>query len=194
MNSMINLKASKKTPTINVNVNPATNINVSNEILAKTVSPTVRSETTVSAQNVQESNVLTQTVQESNVSTQSVQESNVSADPIQEANIKIQAFLREISVLKLIIELQHSNPLIVNKYIITDDELLCRLIALLCNARDVQLDADDLGGGCLTNKIYRKVNSIYVVNENGETLNLKYDYPSVMKTLKDLHISVKYVF
>ena len=43
-------------------------------------------------------------------------------------------------------------------------------------------------------RIYRKVNSVYVINENNETLNLKYDYPAVMKTLKDLNISTKFVF
>ena len=82
---------------------------------------------------------------------------------------------------------------LLNKYIICDDEILCKLVALLCNAREVNLDAEDLGSGCITKKTYRKVNSIYVV-VNGETLNLKYDFPSVMKTLKDLHISTKFVF
>ena len=91
------------------------------------------------------------------------------------------------------IDILHSNPLIVNKYIIADDEILVEMIRLLCNAEDVQLDADDLGTGCITRKTYRKVNSIYVTSQ-GKTLNLKYDYPAVMKTLKDLHISVKYVF
>ena len=103
------------------------------------------------------------------------------------------ALLREINVLKLIIEIQHSNPILINKYIVADDEILCKMIALLCNAREVHLDAEDLGNGCISKKTYRKVNSIYVV-VNGETLNLKYDFPAVMKQLKDLHISVKYVY
>ena len=105
-----------------------------------------------------------------------------------------QALLREIQVLRTIIELQHSNPLMVNKYIICDDEIFCKLVGLLCNAKEVHLDAEDLGSGCMTKHIYRKVNSVYVINENNETLNLKYDYPAVMKTLKDLNISTKFVF
>ena len=104
-----------------------------------------------------------------------------------------EALLREINVLKLIIDIQHSNPIVVNKYIIADDEALGKMVGLLCNASEVHLDADDVTAGCISKKIYRKVNSIYVV-VNGETLNLKYDFPAVMKTLKDLHISTKYVF
>ena len=172
MTSMINLKASKKTGTINVGVNPVTNINVNNPVQYpppdnSNVCPSVNPQFITRDVNVSEFN---------------------SEDP------EKAALLREINVLRLIIELQHANPLIVNKYIITDDDLLCKLVALLCNAREVHLDADDLGSGCITKKTYRKVNSIYVINENGETLNLKYDFPAVMKTLKDLHISTKYVF
>ena len=101
--------------------------------------------------------------------------------------------IRENKVLRIIIDILHSNPLIVNKYIIADDQLLVEIIRLLCNADDVQLDADDLGEGCITRNRYRKVNSIYVVID-GKTQNLKYDFPAVMKTLKDLHISTKYVW
>ena len=104
-----------------------------------------------------------------------------------------EALLREINVLKLIIDIQHSNPMVVNKYIVADDDALGKMVGLLCNASEVHLDADDVGVGCISKKTYRKVNSIYVV-VNGETLNLKYDFPAVMKTLKDLHISTKYVW
>ena len=177
MSSMINLKASKKTPTINVGVNPITNINVSappHEPTKVVYPPPIQdSYPSVSPQ--------TATINESM--------SNFTSDDPEK-----QALLREINVLKLIIEIQHSNPILINKYIVADDEILCKMIALLCNAREVHLDAEDLGNGCISKKTYRKVNSIYIINENGETLNLKYDYPAVMKTLKDLHISVKYVF
>ena len=169
---MINLKASKKTGTINVGVNPVTNINVN---------PT----------QVQYPPAQDPTFQSVNppLITRDLPTSEFNTEDPEKA-----ALLREINVLRLIIELQHANPLIVNKYIITDDDLLCKLVALLCNAREVHLDADDLGSGCITKKTYRKVNSIYVINEHGETLNLKYDFPAVMKTLKDLHISTKFVF
>jgi hypothetical protein len=159
MSSMINLKSTKKTPSITVGVNPITNINVST----------------------------------ANSSTENISTTNSTIEHSKSVDVEKEQLLREIQVYKLIIDIMHSNPLVVNKYIIADDELLIEIIRLLCNASDVQLDADDLGSGCLSKNNYRKVNSIYVV-VNGETLNLKYDFPAVMKTLKDLHISVKYVF
>ena len=101
--------------------------------------------------------------------------------------------MRENAVLKLIIDIQHSNPLIVNKYIIADDETLVKMVALLCNATEVHIDADDVGRGCISKNTYRKVHSIYVVVD-GQTMNLKYHFSDVMKILKDLHISTKWVF
>ena len=167
MSSMINLKASKKTPTITVGVNPVTNIHVAE----------ARSSTNVhypGPDGVQES-------------TAQVVDRTVTVEDDKNT------LLRENKVLRIIIDILHSNPLIVNKYIIADDQLLVEIIRLLCNADDVQLDADDLGEGCITRNRYRKVNSIYVVID-GKTQNLKYDFPAVMKTLKDLHISTKYVW
>ena len=99
----------------------------------------------------------------------------------------------ENEVLKIIIDIQRNNPLIYNGYIIADDEKLMKFIQLLTFAEDVQLDADDLGQGCVSKKTYRKVHAIYVIKD-GETKNLKYDYPRVMKELTDLGISTKFVW
>ena len=177
MSSMINLKSTKKTPSINVGVNPITNI---------TVSPNPNAPTQVQYTSPNDANFVS--VNPTLVSDSSAKISSFDNDP------EKQALLREIQVLRTIIELQHSNPLMLNKYIICDDEIFCKLVGLLCNAKEVHLDAEDLGSGCMTKHIYRKVNSVYVINENNETLNLKYDYPAVMKTLKDLNISTKFVF
>ena len=68
-----------------------------------------------------------------------------------------------------------------------------KFIQLLTGADDVQLDADDLGQGCVTKKTYRKIHAIYVIKDN-ETKNLKYDYPKVMKELTDLGISTKFIW
>ena len=168
MSSMINLKSSKKVPTINVKVDPITNIHVA--------------EARTSANITSISDTATTNVKETS---ETIIKPDITDD--------LDTLKRENQVLKLIIDILHSNPLVINKYIIADDELLIEIIRLLCNADEVQLDADDLGSGCISKKTYRKVNSIYV-STNGKTLNLKYDYPAVMKTLKDLHISVKYVF
>lgn len=159
---MINLKTSKKTPTITVGVNPV----ITNVVNASTSS----GESPGEEQSEQASKVL----------------ALASEDLVSELK-------RQIEVLKLIIEIQQSNPLIVNKYIIADDEILEQMIKLLCNAETVQIDAEDLGSGCMTKHVYRKVESIYVT-VRGETKNLKYDFPAVMKALKDLHISTKFVF
>ena len=159
MSSMINLKTSKKTPTITVGVNPV----ITNVVNAP------------STQQPPDGELIARDV--------------TLTEPVDEvAELK-----RQIEVLKLIIEIQQSNPLVVNKYIIADDEVLERMISLLCNAEAVQIDAEDLGSGCMTKHVYRKVESIYVT-VGGKTLNLKYDFPAVMKTLKDLHISTKFVF
>ena len=156
---MINLKTSKKTPTITVGVNPV----ITNVVNAP------------STQQPPDGELIARDV--------------TLTEPVDEvAELK-----RQIEVLKLIIEIQQSNPLIVNKYIIADDEVLERMISLLCNAESVQIDAEDVGAGCMTKHVYRKVESIYVT-VGGKTLNLKYDFPAVMKTLKDLHISTKFVF
>ena len=160
MSSMINLKTSKKTPTITVGVNPV----ITNVVQQQGQIPGPEPEFTSREIALE-----------------------VSSEGL------ISELKRQIEVLKLIIEIQQSNPLIVNKYIIADDEVLEQMIKLLCNAETVQIDAEDLGSGCMTKHVYRKVESIYVT-VGGKTLNLKYDFPAVMKTLKDLHISTKFVF
>lgn len=159
---MINLKATKKTPSITVGVNPVTNIHV-----------TGKEATTV-------------------------QYPPADPNPSEFVSVMPQptdtdALMRENAVLRLIIEILQSNPLIVNKYVIADDELLEHMIRLLCNATEVQIDAEDVGEGCMSKAKYRKIHSIYVTVD-GKTQNLKYDFPAVMKTLKDLCISTKYVF
>ena len=100
---------------------------------------------------------------------------------------------RENAALKLLIKILQSNPLIVNNFIIADDELLIEFIKTLTGAEDVQIDADDVGEGCITKNVYRKVHAIYIIKD-GDTKNLKYDYPSITKQLLDLKISVKLVF
>ena len=192
---MINLKASRKTGTINVGVNPITNINVANPNQASAVLNN-------NGLNYPDPNFpsvapnLADAIPMNPTDPTTGQTMFGTAEPVQykTANeLEKEALLREINVLKLIIDIQHSNPMIVNKYIIADDDALGKMVGLLCNASEVHLDADDAGVGCISKKTYRKVNSIYVV-VNGETLNLKYNFPAVMKTLKDLHISTKYVW
>ena len=60
----------------------------------------------------------------------------------------------ENEVLKLLIDMLRNNPLIYNGYIVADDETLMKFIALLTSADDVQLDADDIGQGCISLHFY----------------------------------------
>ena len=188
MTSMINLKASRKTPTINISANPVTNVHVTNRSCDANQTPPIQYPNLDGNVQYNVPNGDFVSVMPQAVSSFTTDMSAIQSDDPEKAKL-----LRENAVLKLIIDIQHSNPLIVNKYIIADDTTLVQMIALLCNATEVHIDADDIGRGCLSKNTYRKVHAIYVV-VNGETKNLKYDFSDVMKTLKDLHISVKYVF
>ena len=172
MSAMINLKATKKTPTIHINPVFTNNVQVRSVKAETPEYPTVQES---------ENGIVEVQVEYAGVTVKAEV-----ADILMEKD-------RQIEVLKLIINILQSNPLIVNHYIIADDEALEKMIKLLSNASDVQIDAEDLGVGCITKKTYRKVHSMYVTKD-GKTLNLKYDFPDVMKTLKDLRISTKYVW
>ena len=172
MSAMINLKATKKTPTIHINPVFTNNVQVRSVKAETPEYPTVQES---------ENGIMEVQVEYAGVPFKAEV-----ADILMEKD-------RQIEVLKLIINILQSNPLIVNHYIIADDEALERMVKLLSNATDVQIDAEDVGVGCITKKTYRKVHSIYVTKD-GKTLNLKYDFPDVMKTLKDLRISTKYIW
>ena len=201
MSSMINLKASRKTPTINISANPVTNVHVTNrgggDEAALSNSAQTRSAPVIypnpcdpglsCGQPIPNSEFVSVAPQQANIA--SFTNVNIPASD----NPEIAKLLRENAVLKLIIDIQHNNPMVVNKYIIADDEKLMRMVALLCNASEVHIDADDIGCGCGAKNNYRKVHSIYVVVD-GQTKNLKYDFSDVMYTLKELHISTKFVW
>ena len=106
---------------------------------------------------------------------------------------KINNLKRENQTLKYIIQILQNNPFIVNNLIVADDKILTLLIKTLTGADDIQIDAEDIGEGCITKNKYRKVHSIYVIKDN-DTKNLKYDYPQITKQFLDLKISLKLVF
>ena len=179
---MINLKASRKTPSITISANPVTNVHVTNRDAG--TQPTMIQYPPVD--NGIPNNEFVSVAPQNAMSSFNISE--FQSDDPEKAKL-----LRENAVLKLIIDIQHSNPLVVNKYIIADDATLIKLVSLLCNATEVHIDADDIQCGCTTKNTYRKVHAIFVV-VNGETKNLKYDFSDVMYTLKELHISTKFVY
>ena len=191
MTHMINLKAIRKAPTININANPITNVHVSNRDASSETNPsTVYYPNTDDGVQGEFVSVAPQPASSFVINPSSLQSDDqlqISADP-EKAKL-----LRENAVQKFIIDIQHNNPIIVNKYIIADDATLIKLVSLLCNATEVHIDADDVECGCATKNTYRKVHAIFVVVD-GQTKNLKYDFSDVMYTLKELHISTKYVW
>ena len=184
---MINLKACHKTPTISVGVNPVTNVHVSNNE-AQRGSPAVTRVQYPPVQGSSPGGEFVSVTPQVAMSSFTTDQSAFQSDDPEKSKL-----LRENAVLKLIIDIQHNNPIILNKFIIADDATLIKLVALLCNASEVHIDADDIGRGCVSKNIYRKVHAIFVVVD-GQTKNLKYDFSDVMYTLKGLHISTKYVF
>ena len=168
---MISLNKLQSSPNVNVNVKPSVNVSVG------AVPPTPpTSERVLSSEGM------------------NVENNVIYPDP--EATVKYTEYRKlksENEVLKIIIDMLRNNPLMYNGYVIADDEKLMKLIQLLTNADDVQIEADDIGEGCFTTRTYRKIHTIYIIT-NGTTQNLKYNFPGIMKELTDLGISVKYVW
>ena len=171
MSAMISLNKLSSSPNVNVNVKPSVNVNVSSN---EDTAPRVDCETT-------------------KVKYRSIDDTTEATEEYQALQEQLTEAQNEIQVLKLYIDMLKNNPLIYNGYIVADDETLIKFIQLLTSADDVQLDAEDLGEGCLSKKTYRKVHAIYVIKDK-DPKNLKYDYPKVMKELSDLGISTKFVF
>ena len=165
---MISLNKLGSSPSVNVNVKPKVNVNVNNGASRE-------------VENEADSDI------KACYSDDTAIINNI------ESSQEYQELKNECEVLKLLISMLRNNPLIYNGYIIADDETLMKFIQLLTSADNVQMDADDVGQGCITKNTYRKVHAIYVIKGN-ETKNLKYDFPKVMKELTDLGISCKFVF
>ena len=194
---MINLKASRKTPTINISANPVTNVHVTNRGISEG-GPTTVQYPPPAEQGIPNGEFVSvapnaPTTFEYSEAARNAASFTLDPSAFQSDDPEKAKLLRENAVLKLIIDIQHNNPLIVNKYIIADDATLIKLVSLLCNATEVHIDADDIQCGCTAKNNYRKVHAIFVV-VNGETKNLKYDFSDVMYTLKELHISTKFVW
>ena len=155
-----------------VNVNPVNNISVS-----------VRSPS-----QIQEDTTVQYPPQEESIYIQPTE------DNIKKLTNDLSQQMSNNEALKIIIQMFKDNPLFVNSLLLTDDVKLAQLIKLLTNADEVNIDCDDLGSGCACGpQTFRKVNAIYVIKD-GSTKNLKYDYPDIMKELKELGINVKLVW
>ena len=97
-----------------------------------------------------------------------------------------------IQALVLCLDIVENNPLIVNKYIVAEEEELIKLIQLLCDTSEVQLIKADNDIGCISHSKYNYITKIYVVKD-GNTYNLKYSFPDVVEFLDNRKISLKFV-
>ena len=137
MSGLLSLSGTKAANDLKVNVVNTSNINLHETAFKKASSQ--------SAPQLREEEAYTKEVYASypDGTSEDNPYSNLTADDI--------AKLRnENEALKIIINILQSNPFYVNRFIVADDVKLMELVKLLCNADDVQMDADDIGQGCIS--------------------------------------------
>ena len=97
-----------------------------------------------------------------------------------------------IQALVLCLDIVENNPLIVNKYVIAEEDELIKLVQLLCDTNEVELLKADTDTGCCKSSTLDYVSKIYV-KKDGNTYNLKYNYSDVCEFLSERKISTKFV-
>ena len=91
----------------------------------------------------------------------------------------------------MIIDIMQSNPLIINKLIVSYEQPFRSLVQTLTNADDVDVQfVEDVG--CFTSKKYKIIDDVYVIKA-GETQSLKYGYPEVIRLFDRFNISTKMI-
>ena len=96
-----------------------------------------------------------------------------------------------IKALCLIIDIIRSNPLIINKYIISTSFNLQELILLLTGGEEVNIQFDDPEVGCFCiPDDYLHIKAIYVI-KNGSQYIFKHAFPNAVRILDDHRISTK---
>jgi len=93
--------------------------------------------------------------------------------------------------LSLMVDVVYENPLIINKYVVTDATTLRELIRLLTNSNEVKIFIEDPECQCIKNN-FAKVSSIHVIS-NGVTNEFKYSHQNAKYLLDKHHISTKYI-
>ena len=96
--------------------------------------------------------------------------------------------------LSLVIDILESNPLIINKYIISSFVNLQKLILLLTSADQVELELDDPDIDCFCSAItdYQRIKSIYIL-KNNQQYNFHYAFPESVRILERHKISTHIV-
>ena len=96
-----------------------------------------------------------------------------------------------IKALSLILDINRSNPLIINKYIIPSSFNLQELILLLTNAESVELQFEDPDIGCFCiPDDFLHIKSIYIIKDGNQYI-FKHAFPQAVRILDDNKISYK---
>ena len=93
--------------------------------------------------------------------------------------------------LGIMLNLVEHNPVKVNSYVIAPHEVLKELLKLLTEADDINIKEIEPDIACC-GVSYNVIDKIYVM-KGGETLNLKYSFPDVIKIFDDHNISLKFI-
>ena len=98
-----------------------------------------------------------------------------------------------IEALSLILDIYENNPLIVNKLIIAEEEVLTRLLFLLTGAEEIHFVKADPETGC-TCKVdkFQYIQKI-MIRKNENLYNFKYSFPNVVQLLDNRRINYKVV-
>ena len=96
--------------------------------------------------------------------------------------------------LSLVIDILESNPLIINKYIISSHPNLQKLILLLTSADEIEIQLNDPELDCLCSPIttYQTIQAIYV-HKNNSQYNFHYAFPEAVRMLDRHKISTHIV-
>ena len=98
-----------------------------------------------------------------------------------------------IEALSLILDIYENNPLIVNKLIIAEEEVLTRLLFLLTGAEEIQLIKGDPETGCMCKVDKFQYIQKIMIRKNGNSYNFKYSFPNVVQLLDNRRINYKVV-
>ena len=97
--------------------------------------------------------------------------------------------------LSIMLNLVEHNPLIVNKYIISQKDILINLIQLLTEADkvDIIMAVEDVECGCTSSSKnnFSVIDKIYI-NKDGNTSILKYGFAECLQVLENHRISTKF--
>lgn len=101
-----------------------------------------------------------------------------------------------IQVLSLIIDIMFHNPLLVNNYIIAEEDTLKELIKILTSADSVDITVRDPSCECTSccgkSRSIETIDSIYV-HKNNTTCEFAYVYSEAKQILERNHISTRFI-